>query len=753
MNNKIVREDALSQVLTLLKTFINDKVDGVGIGQVKSDISTIKEQLNTILEGDTDAIDKWNEVESFLQGITDTETLTSLLLELKKELEDYTDSKFVELDTNGYEYVDMGEAGIWAKYPIGVTNWETALNDALYFEWGGIEGYTSKQVTSGEKKFSINYTDYRFSGEGATGYENPQLTKYCNNTQHGKDGFVDHLLRLELEDDAAHVIMKGSWRIPTIEELKFLCDKCNLEYVSNYNDINITGLLCTLKTDESKQLFFPALGDCDSGTNTFRNSWGYYASSDMNENDSVFSFSFGQTGYLYTSFSASKRYIGRSIIGFIPAGNYEKYLTKKEAEETYQPKGDYLTSIVAQPGERQIVYTTIDNTKAIITDSDITTDATQDSIPTTIFENIESHEYYENKGYGVVTIKNNVVTPYLFAVNNKLKTVQIGSGFTVIGAGAFRECANLESFNIPDGVTSLKYCCFARLPKYISVYLPDSVTYLNMAFYYSNVIHVRLSPNITDWYRSFDGSLLTSVVIPEGITDIAASAFRDCHNLKSVVLPKTVTKIGDNAFYKCPLGDIYFPNVKFVGNHVFGYGDDYPNSDEKYLGEICLPNLDESSENKRAFNGIGRCDKIEIPANITKETWTGQNWPTVVVNHASWMPNIFKTDYLTTLYLRYASSVVEGVETYLKNNAAFLGKGQILNDLHIYVPSALLSDYRTTYPNIASHFYPINGKDDLHDPTTYFSKEEANQKFSEIDSDLESMSVDDAINLFNEIFN
>ena len=29
----------------------------------------------------------------------------------------------VNFDANGYDYVDMGEAGIWAKYPIGISEW------------------------------------------------------------------------------------------------------------------------------------------------------------------------------------------------------------------------------------------------------------------------------------------------------------------------------------------------------------------------------------------------------------------------------------------------------------------------------------------------------------------------------------------------------------------------------------------------------------------------------------------------------
>ena len=39
-----------------------------------------------------------------------------------------------------YESVDMGEAGIWAKYPIGVSEWnEDWINQVKYFQWGDIK--------------------------------------------------------------------------------------------------------------------------------------------------------------------------------------------------------------------------------------------------------------------------------------------------------------------------------------------------------------------------------------------------------------------------------------------------------------------------------------------------------------------------------------------------------------------------------------------------------------------------------------
>ena len=44
---------------------------------------------------------------------------------------------------------------------------------------------------------------------------------------------------------------------------------------------------------------------------------------------------------------------------------------------------------------------------------------------------------------------------------------------------------------------------------------------------------------------------ITSVVIPEGVTEICAGAFRGCKNLKSITLPSTLKSIGTDAFELC----------------------------------------------------------------------------------------------------------------------------------------------------------------------------------------------------------
>lgn len=72
--------------------------------------------------------------------------------------------------------------------------------------------------------------------------------------------------------------------------------------------------------------------------------------------------------------------------------------------------------------------------------------------------------------------------------------------------------------------------------------------------------------------RAFEGNdSITKLVIPEGVTSIAASAFSCCRKLKYVTFPNSLEEIGFIAFYNCEsLESIYIPEmVKTIANEAF----------------------------------------------------------------------------------------------------------------------------------------------------------------------------------------
>lgn len=252
--------------------------------------------------------------------------------------EEIDDMLFVEEgpDANGYEYVDMGEAGIWAKYPLGVTEWDSeSLNNIKYFQWGDTQGYTKSQVGV-DKQFSNDWNDYKWS-DGS----NKTMTKYCPKSEYGKDGYTDNLTTLLLEDDACAINMKGNWRMPTKEEFLILYDNCTFEWITDYHGVSgLNGQLFKLKTDESKQLFFPASGGCGNGSVSNVGTYGNFWASSLDETNSSYGYDL-YFGYIYINPNyGCTRCSGTCVIGILDSTTTkkEKYLTKEEAEETYSTK-------------------------------------------------------------------------------------------------------------------------------------------------------------------------------------------------------------------------------------------------------------------------------------------------------------------------------------------------------------------------------------------------------------------------------
>lgn len=121
-----------------------------------------------------------------------------------------------------YEYVDLGLPSglLWAKYNVGATSEEEA---GLYFQWGDTKGYTAEQVGDGEGLKTFSQADYKWSVDGSSS----NFSKY---------NASDSKTVLDLEDDAAHVIMGDNWRMPTYDEYKELCLNTDIYLVPTENE-------------------------------------------------------------------------------------------------------------------------------------------------------------------------------------------------------------------------------------------------------------------------------------------------------------------------------------------------------------------------------------------------------------------------------------------------------------------------------------------------------------------------------------
>lgn len=104
-----------------------------------------------------------------------------------------------------------------------------------YYAWGEVEPYYTAGYAS--ESPCTHWRDGRSGGYDWVSYKwcngtNAILTKYNALNKYrpeSTNGTVDNKMILEPEDDAAHVVLGGSWRMPTGEEWQELLDKCSWE--------------------------------------------------------------------------------------------------------------------------------------------------------------------------------------------------------------------------------------------------------------------------------------------------------------------------------------------------------------------------------------------------------------------------------------------------------------------------------------------------------------------------------------------
>lgn len=148
---------------------------------------------------------------------------------------------------------------------------------------------------------------------------------------------------------------------------------------------------------------------------------------------------------------------------------------------------------------------------------------------------------------------------------SNLTKLKLPNGIKKIGEGAFEECNSLTELSIPNDSVKLGEEAFAGCSKLKTIRMLDTFTNLDSStFEGTKWIKNRRKENplvivntvVIDGYKCKG-----DVVIPEGVTKIAAYAFAYCDKITSLTLPGSVVKIDHGAIDECKaLKKIVIPN-------------------------------------------------------------------------------------------------------------------------------------------------------------------------------------------------
>ncbi len=239
-----------------------------------------------------------------------------------------------------------------------------------------------------------------------------------------------------------------------------------------------------------------------------------------------------------------------------------------------------------------------------------------------------------------------------------LSSIKLGSGLKVIGNDAFSYCKKLTSITIPASVTHINEFAFSgcealskitikakninHIGKYAfdnTAYMNDTNNWENGSLYLNNYL-IKVDSNVKGMHRIKDNTKviaeralqgcngITSVSIPDTVTNIGSNAFRHCTNIKSVFIPESVSFIGMEAFWDC--GSI--ENIYYIGSekqwNAIEIGDYNPILEEAQIhyNYVCAKPTLKSIENTKygvliKWRSVLGADRYRVYRKTSKSDW------------------------------------------------------------------------------------------------------------------------------------
>ena len=169
---------------------------------------------------------------------------------------------FTTSNATSGEWINLGLPSglLWYSVNLGATTPEGYGN---YYAWG---------ETNTKSNYSWNTYSY--------GSSDNTLTKYCNNSSYGLNGFTDNLTTLQSSDDAATAVLGNGARIPTKAEWQELLSNTTATWTTQ-NGVYGRKLTAT----NGNSIFLPAAGFIEGSLLGYNGTCGWYWSASLEESD------------------------------------------------------------------------------------------------------------------------------------------------------------------------------------------------------------------------------------------------------------------------------------------------------------------------------------------------------------------------------------------------------------------------------------------------------------------------------------
>ena len=179
-----------------------------------------------------------------------------------------------------------------------------------------------------------------------------------------------------------------------------------------------------------------------------------------------------------------------------------------------------------------------------------------------------------------ITLPENIeeIESRTFELCEYLKNIIIPDNVKSIGERAFEDCSSLEEITLPTSLKHIYSDAFNGCIKLKKVHVESIRNWCNINF----ELGEGISPDL-EWFTCksnpvhlgadifIDGSIVTEITIPEGVTEVKDNAFIMYKSLTKVTIPSTVIRIGKCAFYKCSnLETVEFSEgLEEIGDYAF----------------------------------------------------------------------------------------------------------------------------------------------------------------------------------------